>query len=163
MTTNTTTTITIHTDGACKGNPGLGSWAAIIEDECQRLFLADRVPHTTNQKMELTAAIKALEVLSKHAQRPMRLITDSQLLVNGMTEWLEGWKGNNWRKPRNKPVLNRDLWEQLDSLNQKHTISWEWVRGHNGHQGNEEVDALASRALVEGRIVERVVFDAQPA
>lgn len=153
-------TITIHTDGACKGNPGPGSWAVIIEDEHQRLFLADRVPRTTNQRMELTTAIKALETLKIHAGRPIRLVTDSQLLVKGMTEWLEGWKARGWRGSTGKPVLNQDLWQQLDVLSQGHTISWEWVRGHNGHQGNEEADALANRALVEGPVYERVFLDA---
>ncbi|NMT63546.1 ribonuclease HI [Marinobacter orientalis] len=159
MTTNTST-ITIHTDGACKGNPGPGSWAVIIEDEHQRLFLADRVPETTNQRMELTAAIKALETLKQHAGRPIRLVTDSQLLVKGMTEWLEGWKVRGWRGSTGKPVLNQALWQQLDVLSQGHTISWEWVRGHNGHQGNEEADVLANRALVEGPVCKRVFLDA---
>lgn len=160
MTTTKDSTITIHTDGACKGNPGPGSWAVIIEDEHQRLLLADRVAKTTNQRMELTAAIKALETLRKHAGRPIRLVTDSQLLVKGMTEWLEGWKSAGWRRSKGKPVENQDLWEKLDVLSQEHMISWEWVKGHNGHQGNEEADTLANRALVEGYIYERVVLDA---
>lgn len=158
MTTNDST-ITIHTDGACKGNPGRGSWAVIIEDGRQRLCLADQVSQTTNQRMELTAAIKALETLKKHADRPIRLVTDSQLLVKGMTEWLEGWKARDWRGATGKPVRNQDLWQQLDLLSQRYTISWEWVKGHNGHQGNEEADALANRALVEGYICERVFLD----
>lgn len=162
MTTNTSA-ITIHTDGACKGNPGPGSWAVIIEDERQRLFLADRVPHTTNQKMELTAAIKALKTLNKHAGRPIRVVTDSQLLVNGMVKWLKGWKKDGWRRSKGKPLENPDLWQQLDVLSQGHMISWEWVKGHNGHQGNEEADALANRALVEGYICEREFLDAEAA
>ena len=157
MTTNTST-ITIHTDGACKGNPGPGSWAVIIEDEKQRLFLADRVPETTtNQRMELMAAIKALETLDKHKGRPIRLITDSQVLIKGMTEWMEGWKERDW-----KNVKNQDLWKTLDVLGQGHMISWEWVRGHSGHQGNEEADALANRALIEGYVHERVYLDSEP-
>lgn len=162
MTTNAST-ITIHTDGACKGNPGPGSWAVIIEDERQRLFLADRVPHTTNQRMELTAAIKALQTLKNHVGKSIRLVTDSQLLVKGMTEWLDGWKARGWRGSTGKPVLNQDLWQQLDVLSEGHTISWEWVKGHNGHQGNEEADALANRALVEGYICEREFLDAEAA
>lgn len=162
MTTNAST-ITIHTDGACKGNPGPGSWAVIIEDEHQRLFLADRVPHTTNQRMELTAAIKALQTLKNHVGKSIRLVTDSQLLVKGMTEWLEGWKARGWRGSTGKPVLNQDLWQQLAVLSQGHAISWEWVKGHNGHQGNEEADTLANRALVEGYICEREFLDAEAA
>ncbi|MCA0912891.1 ribonuclease HI [Marinobacter nauticus] len=158
MTTNTST-ITVHTDGACKGNPGPGAWAVIIEDEHKRLLLADRVPQTTNQRMELTAAVKALEALKKHTGRPIRLVTDSQLLVKGMTEWLEGWKNDGWRRSKGKPVENRDLWEKLDVLSREHMISWEWVKGHNGHPGNEEADTLANRSLVEGYIYERVVLD----
>ncbi|RMJ05420.1 Ribonuclease HI [Marinobacter litoralis] len=155
MTTNNST-ITIHTDGVCKRNPGPGSWAAIIEDDKKRFLIANRVGQTTSQRMELTAAVKALSVLNRHVGRPIRLVTDCQVLVKGMTEWLVGWKASGWRKSDGKPVLNVELWRQLDVFNEKHTITWEWVRGHNGHHGNEEADALANRALIEGRISEEV-------
>lgn len=162
MTTNTST-ITIHTAGVSKGNPGPGSWAVIIEDGHERLFLADRVPETTNQKMELTAAVKALETLGKPGGRPIRLVTDSQVLVKGMTEWLKDWKTRDWRGSTGKPVLNQDLWQVLDALSQGHTIFWVWSRGPNGHHGNEEANALASRALVQGCVDERVILGAEPA
>ena len=147
--------ITIHTDGACKGNPGPGGWGFVIEDDIKRLCMAHRVPKTTNQKMELTAAIKALEKLSKHQGRSIQLFTDSNYLVKGMTEWMEGWKAKNWRNASKKPVANRELWEQLDALNQKHEITWQWVKGHSGNPGNELADELAGRAITEGLIVER--------
>ncbi|MHA7809523.1 MAG: ribonuclease H family protein [Marinobacter adhaerens] len=161
MTTNTSTII-IHTAGVSRGNPGPGSWAAIIEDGHERVFLADRVPETTNQKMELIAAVKALETLGKPGGRPIRLVTDSQVLVKGMTEWLKDWKARDWHGSTGKPVLNQDLWQVLDALSQRRTIFWVWSRDPNGHHCNGEADALASRALVEGRVEGRVILGAEP-
>lgn len=154
------TPITIHTDGACKGNPGPGGWGVVIEDDTKRLCMANRVKETTNQKMELTAAIKALETLSKHQGRPIHLRSDSNYLVKGMTEWMDGWKAKGWRGSNKKPVANKDLWLKLDELSQKHDITWSWVKGHSGDQGNELADALANRAMTEGRVVERTALGA---
>jgi ribonuclease HI len=152
------TAITVHTDGACKGNPGPGAWGLVIEDEAKRLCKAGRVDHTTNQKMELTAAIKALESLGAHQGRPIQLFTDSDYLVKGMTEWMRNWKAKGWRGSNKKIVQNKELWQRLDELNQKHNVQWAWVKGHSGNPGNELADTLANRAMTEGRIVERTVL-----
>lgn len=149
MTSTTASTITIHTDGACKGNPGPGAWGVVIDDENRRTCLAGYSIHATNQQMELTAAIEALEAVSQHRGRPIALVSDSSYLINGMTQWLDGWKARSW-----KNVKNRELWERLDTLRQGHEITWTWVRGHSGNPGNELADALANRAMTEGRISE---------
>lgn len=149
------TTITVHTDGACKGNPGPGAWGVVIEDATKRLCKANRVPSTTNQQMELTAAVKALEALQSHQGRPIRLFSDSTYLVKGMTEWLAGWKAKGWRGSNKKPVANKELWEQLDRLSQTLDVEWLWVKGHSGNEGNELADSLANRAMTEGRIQEK--------
>ena len=151
------TNITVHTDGACKGNPGHGAWGIVIEDEAQLLCRANRVPNTTNQKMELTAAIKALDALKGHVGRPIELITDSDYLVKGMTQWMDGWKTKGWRGSNKKPVKNLELWQQLDTLNQLHDVTWTWIKGHSGNAGNELADALCNRAMTEGRIAERII------
>jgi ribonuclease HI len=152
------TAITVHTDGACKGNPGPGAWGLVIEDDAKRLCKAGRVDHTTNQKMELTAAIKALESLDAHQGRPIQLFTDSDYLVKGMTEWMRNWKVKGWRGSNKKIVQNKELWQRLDELNQKHNVQWAWVKGHSGNPGNELADTLANRAMTEGRILERTVL-----
>jgi ribonuclease HI len=138
-------TIAIFTDGACRGNPGVGAWGAIIRCGTHEKQIAGAEAHTTNNRMEMMAAIAALEAL----KRPSRvaLTTDSNYLRQGMTQWLEGWKRRNWRNSQNKPVKNRDLWERLDALNRLHKVSWHWVKGHSGHPENELADQLANEAI----------------
>lgn len=139
----------IHTDGACIGNPGPGGWAAILQlmDGAKQKLRKEVVgsdPDTTNNKMELTAAIEALKVIQ--SDRPIVIRSDSQYVIKGMTEWLPNWKAKGWKNAQKKPVENRELWEALDALASSRSIKWEWVRGHNGDPLNEEVDRLANEA-----------------
>ena len=133
--------VEVHTDGACSGNPGPGGWAAILRWGGHERELSGGEPLTTNNRMELTAAIAALEVL----KRPMRvrLFTDSQYLRLGITEWLPAWRARGWRTADKKPVKNQDLWERLDAARQPHTVEWRWLKGHAGHPLNERADQLA--------------------
>ena len=140
-------TITIYTDGACKGNPGPGGWGALLRYNGTDKLLKGSEPHTTNNRMELMAAIMALEALSRSCQ--VQLYTDSQYLRLGMMEWMASWKRNGWRNSKKEPVKNADLWQRLDSLALRHTITWHWVKGHSGHPENELVDALANQAIEE--------------
>jgi ribonuclease HI len=137
--------VTIFTDGACKGNPGPGGWGAILrfKEEEREMFGGD--PATTNNRMEMTAVIEALASL----KRPCRVAvyTDSQYVQKGITEWIEGWKRRGWRTASKEPVKNVDLWKRLDSLASGHRVSWHWVRGHDGHPGNERADELANRGV----------------
>ncbi len=137
--------VEIHTDGACSGNPGPGGWAAILAWKGRRKELSGAEPETTNNRMELLAAIRALEAL----KRPMRvrIYTDSEYLRRGMTEWLEGWKRRGWRTSARKPVKNRDLWERLDELCRRHRVEWRWLKGHAGDPLNERADRLAREAI----------------
>jgi ribonuclease HI len=137
--------VEIHTDGACSGNPGPGGWAAILRWRGHEKELSGGEPATTNNRMELIAAIRALESL----KRPMRvrLHTDSQYLQRGIREWLPRWKARGWRTADRKPVANRDLWERLDSLVNRHRVEWVWLRGHAGDPLNERVDRLARAAI----------------
>jgi len=132
--------VIIHTDGACKGNPGLGAWAATLEYQGVVKEISGVEPHTTNNRMELQAVIEALKLLKRSCQ--VILYTDSQYVQKGITEWIHGWKQKNW-----KNVKNVDLWQDLDLASSNHQIDWQWVRGHNGHAGNERVDALANIAI----------------
>lgn len=134
--------IIIHSDGACKGNPGLGSWAATLEYKEHCKEISGIVEDTTNNRMELTAVIQALKCLKPKTTSNIVLYTDSQYVQKGITDWIYGWKKRNWKK-----VKNIDLWQELDSLAQNYNITWEWVRGHNNHKGNEYVDELANRAI----------------
>jgi ribonuclease HI len=147
--------ITIHTDGSCLGNPGPGGWACLLTRGNRQLPLAGGVAETTNNRMELLAAIKALEAL-KLPGRLVTLITDSKYVMDGVTQWLPKWKANGWRTSAKKPVKNQDLWERLDGLTAAHDITWKWVKGHSGDWGNEIVDRAAreaaERAAVEGDI-----------
>ena len=140
-------TIEIYTDGACKGNPGPGGWGAILRHNGTEKTLKGAEAHTTNNRMELTAAIKALEALNRHCQ--VDLYTDSQYLRQGMMEWLEQWKKRGWRNSKKEPVKNADLWQTLDELAKCHKIRWHWVKGHSGHPENEQADALANEAINE--------------
>ncbi len=141
-------TVEIYADGACRGNPGPGGWAALLihKGNEKELFGAER--HTTNNRMELTAAIRALEALKKSGTSA-RVYTDSQYVIKGIEEWVGGWKARGWRTADKKPVKNQDLWEQLDALAARHSLEWHWVKGHSGVPGNERVDALANRAIDE--------------
>ncbi|MCE2706198.1 MAG: ribonuclease HI [Proteobacteria bacterium] len=132
--------VIIHTDGACKGNPGLGSWAATLEYKGTQKEISGVVKDTTNNQMELKAVIEALKCLKKICD--VVIYTDSQYVQKGITEWIQGWKQRGWKK-----VKNIELWIELDNLTIGHKIDWQWVRGHNGHAGNEYVDKLANLAI----------------
>ena len=137
--------VEIHTDGACSGNPGPGGWAAILRWRGHERVLSGAVAETTNNRMELTAAIRALEAL----KRPMRvrLYTDSDYLRRGITEWLPRWKRRGWRTADRRPVKNRDLWERLDAAAARHRIEWHWLRGHAGDPLNERADRIAREQI----------------
>lgn len=139
--------VTIHADGGCRGNPGPGGWGAILEMGEHRKELWGGEVNTTNNRMELTAAIRALEALKRPAS--VQLHTDSQYLQKGISEWIHNWKRNGWRTSDKKPVKNVDLWQRLDELVAQHQIRWVWVKGHAGHSGNECADRLANRAMDE--------------
>ncbi len=138
-------TVEIFTDGACKGNPGPGGWAALLRygDKEQEISGAER--ETTNNRMELTAAIRALEALKRKCR--VQVTTDSEYVKNGITIWLPQWKRRGWKTADRKPVKNLDLWQELERLTHVHEISWHWVRGHSGHAENERVDVLAVAAI----------------
>ncbi|KAB0667601.1 ribonuclease HI [Oryzomonas japonica] len=137
--------VEIFCDGACSGNPGPGGYGAILRCQGRTKEISGGETPTTNNRMELTAAIEALRQLT----RPCRVIltTDSQYLVKGMTEWITGWQRKGWQNSKKEPVVNRDLWETLLELAQRHAIEWRWVRGHNGHSENERCDTLAREAI----------------
>jgi ribonuclease HI len=136
-------TVNIYTDGACKGNPGAGGWCAILEYEGKEKELCDGERLTTNNRMELIAAIQGLKALKTKCK--VNLYSDSQYLVNAINKgWLDGWKQKGWKKADKSPVLNDDLWKELDVLLQKHTVNFIWVKGHDGHIYNERCDTLAS-------------------
>ena len=136
--------ITIHTDGSCLGNPGRGGWAALLQWGEHEKELTGGEAHTTNNRMELTAALEALRALKKPST--VDLDSDSQYLRNGITQWIHGWQKNGWKTAAKKPVLNADIWQALLDAQKPHTVRWHWVRGHDGHAENERVDALARRA-----------------
>jgi len=141
--------VEIYTDGACRGNPGVGGWGAILRTAGRERELYGGEPATTNNRMELTAAIRALAALRRRCE--VSLYTDSQYVRQGITTWLADWKRRDWRTADRKPVKNQDLWEQLDALAAKHDVEWHWVRGHDGHPENERADALANRGIDELR------------
>jgi ribonuclease HI len=141
------TEVTIYTDGACRGNPGPGGWGAVLIAGERRRTLYGGDPQTTNNRMELLAAIRALEALTRRCR--VSLITDSEYLKNGITSWLRAWRARGWKTASGTPVKNRDLWEQLDAAARKHDVTWRWVRGHTGDPGNEEADRLARRGIDE--------------
>ncbi len=141
--------VEIHTDGACSGNPGPGGWAAILSWRGRERELSGAEPLTTNNRMELAAAIEALASLKRPMQ--VRLFTDSDYLRKGITTWLPGWKARGWRTASRQPVKNRDLWERLDAAAAPHEVEWCWLKGHAGHELNERADALARAAITELR------------
>ena len=139
------TRVQIYTDGACRGNPGPGGWAALLVAGEQRKEVSGAESATTNNRMELTAAIEGLGALKRRCK--VLLYTDSKYVLQGLTEWLPQWKVRGWRTASREPVKNQDLWEKLDAAAQAQDIEWHWVKGHSGHDGNEYVDALANRAI----------------
>lgn len=139
--------VKIYTDGACRGNPGPGGWGALLRYNQNEKKLKGAEGHTTNNRMELTAAIKALEALNRPCE--VDLYTDSKYLRQGMTEWLQQWKVKGWKNSKREPVKNADLWQALDQLANKHQIKWHWVKGHSGHPENDLADALANEAIDE--------------
>jgi ribonuclease HI len=133
------------TDGACLGNPGPGGWAYVLRFGNHTREMSGSVPHTTNNRMELTAVIRALELLKPPCQ--IEVYTDSQYVQKGISEWIHGWKKKGWVTAAKQPVKNADLWKRLDALVAQHEIEWRWVRGHNGHPENERADQLANRGV----------------
>lgn len=141
--------MTVYADGACKGNPGPGGWGALLLSGDHRKELHGGEPHTTNNRMELTAAIESLRALRQHCQ--VDLYTDSQYVRNGITEWLPQWKRRGWKTADRKPVKNVDLWMLLDEQIARHDVKWHWVKGHSGHPGNERADELANLGVATTR------------
>lgn len=139
--------VTIYTDGACRGNPGPGGWGAVLQYGEHQRELYGAEPDTTNNRMELTAALQALEALREPCE--IDLTTDSEYLRKGITEWLPGWKKRNWKTADRKPVKNADLWQALEQAAARHLVRWHWVKGHSGHNGNEQADMLANRGIDE--------------
>lgn len=137
--------VDIYTDGACRGNPGPGGWGVFMCYGSHEKTLRGAEPDTTNNRMEITAAIKALEALKYPCE--VNLYTDSKYLISGITEWIHGWKKKNWRTKGAEAVKNADLWQALEAQTHAHTIHWQWVKGHSGHPGNERADSLAGQAI----------------
>ncbi|MBX3708908.1 MAG: ribonuclease HI [Gammaproteobacteria bacterium] len=145
--------VQIYTDGACKGNPGPGGWGAILRYGDHEKILSGAEAHTTNNRMELTAAIQALAALRESCK--IELHTDSQYLQKGITEWLKGWKKRGWKTVDNKSIKNSDLWKMLDHESARHQVNWHWVKGHSGHPENELADSIANQAISEFLKVEK--------
>ena len=141
--------VVIYTDGACSGNPGPGGWGAVLISGGHERKICGGEPATTNNRMEMMAAIQALEALKRPCK--VELHTDSQYLRTGITEWLAGWKARGWRTAAKAPVKNEDLWRRLDEARLRHEVDWRWVKGHAGHELNERADGLARKGLQELR------------
>ncbi|MCG7657268.1 ribonuclease HI [Wielerella bovis] len=139
-------TVYLYTDGACKGNPGVGGWGAVLRYGTHEKELFGGEADTTNNRMELTAIIEGLTCLKRACN--VVICTDSQYVKNGMENWIHGWKKNGWKTAAKKPVKNEDLWRKLDALAAQHNIQWTWVRGHTGHPENERADALANQGVL---------------
>lgn len=139
--------VVIFTDGGCRGNPGPGGWGALLRfgEHEKEIYGYDK--ETTNNRMELMAAIKSLEILNRASV--VSLTTDSNYVRQGITEWMDGWKKRGWKTAAKKPVKNKDLWQMLDKAVARHDVKWYWVKGHSGHEGNERADDLANRAMDE--------------
>jgi len=145
--------VVIHTDGACSGNPGPGGWGAVLQYGDKVKELKGGAQLTTNNQMELTAAIEALTALSRPCE--IELHTDSNYVKDGLTKWIHGWKKNGWRTADKKPVKNAELWQTLDAATQRHTINWHWVKGHNGDEMNERADQLANEGMAPFKSAKR--------
>ena len=143
--TNNLKQVEIFTDGACSGNPGPGGWGAVLRHNGATKEISGGEKQTTNNRMELMAAIAALEALTQPCE--VILTTDSKYVMDGITKWIWGWKKNSWKKADKKPVLNADLWMRLDAITSQHRVKWEWVKGHAGHPENERCDELARTAI----------------
>ena len=139
--------IRIYTDGACSGNPGKGGWGALIQENDDETKISGSAMNTTNNRMELTAVIKALEFYEKPEE--IEIFTDSKYVMQGITEWIKNWKNNQWKTSQKKDVKNKDLWLLLDFASEKHNIEWNWVKGHAGNYGNEIADKLATQAILK--------------
>lgn len=139
----------IYTDGACSGNPGPGGWGVLMQFGNKEKTLKGGEENTTNNRMELMAAIKALEAIKPEFKGEITLWTDSTYVLKGITEWIHGWKKRGWKKSDKKPVINKDLWQRLDVLNAEKNINWKWVKGHAGVEGNERADELARQGIFE--------------
>jgi ribonuclease HI len=137
--------IHLYTDGACSGNPGPGGWGALLRWNGHEKELSGGDPQTTNNRMEMTAVIEGLNAIKKPG--PVHIFTDSKYVMQGVTEWMQGWKARGWKTADKKPVKNQDLWEALDSAIRRHDVRFTWVKGHNGHEENERVDKLAVQAI----------------
>ena len=144
-------TLTIYTDGACSGNPGPGGWGALLIYGAREKELYGGEPDTTNNRMEMMAAIRALSSLKPDYSKPIIIWTDSKYLKDGITSWIKGWKKRGWKNSKKEPVKNKDLWLSLDSLVQGKNIDWKWVKGHAGVEGNERADELARRGIPKKR------------
>ena len=138
-------TVTIYTDGACKGNPGPGGWGVVLQSGGKEKHMHGGEAQTTNNRMEMTAVIKALEALKMPCH--VSLYTDSKYVIQGITEWMDAWKARGWKTASKDPVKNVDLWQKIDTLINEHQIDWHWVKGHAGHPGNELADALANKGV----------------
>jgi ribonuclease HI len=141
----TTAPVVIHTDGACSGNPGPGGWGVVMDYKGQRKELCGGAADTTNNRMEITAAVEALTALTRACTVEMHV--DSQYVKDGITKWIHGWKRNGWKTADKKPVKNAELWQALDQAIARHQISWHWVKGHDGHPENERADQLAREGM----------------
>ena len=139
--------LVIYTDGACSGNPGPGGWGVLMQFGSAEKELCGGEKETTNNRMEMMAAIEAIKAIKPKYKGKITLWTDSTYVLKGITEWIHGWKRRGWKKADKKPVINADLWRILDDLNQKHTIEWKWVKGHAGIEGNERADELARKGI----------------
>lgn len=141
--------VSAFTDGACSGNPGPGGWGVLLRAGAHEREIYGGEPETTNNRMELTAAIQALQALTEPCT--VELTTDSTYVKDGITKWLQNWKSNGWKTAAKKPVKNQDLWKQLEAQTVRHAVDWRWVKGHSGHPDNERADALANRGMNEIR------------
>ena len=139
--------IKLYTDGACKGNPGIGGWGALVQSGNHKKELSGSSENTTNNRMELVAVIEGFKFIQQNMD--IIITTDSQYVKNGINQWIINWKRNGWKTASKKPVKNKDLWVKLDSLVQDKNIEWKWVKGHSGHPGNEKADQLANEAIEE--------------
>lgn len=142
--------VVIYTDGACSGNPGPGGWGALLKQDDLSLELSGGDPATTNNRMEMLAAIEAVQFLPHGIA--VEIYTDSAYLKDGMQSWLANWKKRGWKTATGQPVKNQDLWQKLDALNQTYKIAWHWIKGHAGHPGNERADALARNAIISLKV-----------